>query len=139
MGGRSVSELRRQGENLVFRGDVSLRNNGGFASVRFALQHEFSQSDEVVLKIKGDGKRYELRFRVPGQWQAVSYAQSFETVKDEWIEVKLLEQDFNAVWRGYAVRDAPALQLEDAAELSIFIADKQVGDFQIELESIRFN
>jgi len=60
MGGKSSSDLSRSNEgNAVFTGDISLSNNGGFAS----LHYQFTPKDirgyeRAVIRLKGDGKEY---------------------------------------------------------------------------------
>ena len=65
MGGVSNSTLSLNKENnLVFNGNVSLDNNGGFASVRHSLKKGIlKEIKSFKILIKGDGNIYKLRFR----------------------------------------------------------------------------
>jgi len=60
MGGVSTSTSRvTDAGTLEFAGEVSLENNGGFASVRAGTDSlDLSAYDEWVLRVRGDGKRY---------------------------------------------------------------------------------
>jgi len=62
MGGVSIAELEFSPEGLLtFSGRVSLENNGGFASVRTqSAQIDLSAYKGLLLKVRGDGKRYSL-------------------------------------------------------------------------------
>ena len=68
MGGRSTSKISLTDERTaLFTGFVSLENNGGFASTRAAFQSlDLSAYEGVTLRVKGDGRRYQLRFRQNG-------------------------------------------------------------------------
>jgi monofunctional biosynthetic peptidoglycan transglycosylase len=54
MGGTSKSEFQAENGIAVFRGLVSLENNGGFASVRSALgNHDLSAYAGIALRVWG--------------------------------------------------------------------------------------
>ena len=58
MGGVSTSSFRLTNDVAVFRGEVSLDNNGGFASVRSLLaRHDLAGFDAFVIRVRGDGRR----------------------------------------------------------------------------------
>ena len=67
MGGVSSSRLVVEEPGIaVFSGNVSLENNGGFASVR-SLPRDWgtAAAREFVLRVRGDGKRYRFNVRTP--------------------------------------------------------------------------
>jgi len=82
MGGISTATFDiNTSKNGLFKGEVSLENNGGFASVR----HRFETMDisskgysKVQLRIKGDGKAYQFRIKATAA-QRFSYIGKFET------------------------------------------------------------
>ena len=65
MGGLSQSRFKLDGNGYaIFSGNVSLENNGGFASVRTQIENmDLSDYDGALIRVKGDGKKYNLRFR----------------------------------------------------------------------------
>ena len=65
MGGISKSYLSLNDENnLIFSGNVSLKNNGGFASTRMGLDREsLNGIRSFKIKFRGDGNMYKLRVR----------------------------------------------------------------------------
>jgi hypothetical protein len=138
MGGISNSQLLSEDDYNRFRGRVSLDNNGGFASVRFLISNPVSDSETVSLRVKGDGQLYQLRFRMAGNWQALAYSVKFQTIADTWQTFDFKVGDFLPVWRGRTVYNAPSLNLANAQQVSIFIADKQQGPFSILLDSLSF-
>ena len=65
MGGKSSGTfyLNKEGKG-VFKGSVSLENNGGFSSVKYQFKEiKIKQYSKIVLKIKGDGKTYQFRLK----------------------------------------------------------------------------
>lgn len=136
MGGVSRSTLSKEADYLRFNGNVSLANNGGFASVRFLLGEPLESNDRVQLRVKGDGQMYQLRFRMSGNWQAVAYSTRFQTIAGTWQTFDFLVEDFEPVWRSRKINNAPPLDLNAAQQLEVFISDKQQGDFELMLDTI---
>ena len=139
MGGVSSSSMKQIKDAVLFSGVVSLENNGGFASVRSrTLRPPDNLKDYSALRIrvKGDGKTYIFSlqtFTAP----RLNYWQRFETTKDEWIEVVLPLSKFEPVFRGFTPRNAPALDTRAIASYGIYITDKQVGRFALEIAWIK--
>lgn len=138
MGGISQSRIEPAENVHRFTGSVSLENNGGFASVRYLVARALPNTDRIQLRIKGDGKLYQLRFRMSGQYRAVAYSVNFQTLADEWQTFTFLTDDFKPVWRGRTVVGAPELDLNAVQIMSIFVSDKQTGPFAIELDQVAF-
>lgn len=138
MGGRSSgrSELR-DGENMAFLGNLSLENNGGFASVRaYVAGLNLKSSESIVLKVKGDGRTYNFNIYTQANLGGYSYRQSFNTKRDEWIEVELPVSGFSATWRG---RKFPNQKFDPAQAkgMGILLGDKKAGPFSLEIEWIK--
>ena len=84
MGGVSTSRIS-VGENntLLFTGNVSLENNGGFASLRSPINdYDFSNYEGFLIKVKGDGKAYSLSFRQTKYFTGYNYNLRFETEEE---------------------------------------------------------
>ena len=134
MGGVSQSRFRRGAEGVIIEGNVSLENNGGFASVRSAAAFGVG-TVALELKIKGDGKRYKFILRTDAAPRSPMYQADF-VAAEGWHTYQFVLSDFRASFRGRAV-DAPDLVFADAKELGILIADKQAGSFRLQLQAIR--
>ena len=65
MGGVSSSQLEFDDSgNILFSGKISLKNNGGFASMRCNLStFNYSSKKAINIRLKGDGKMYQLRIK----------------------------------------------------------------------------
>jgi len=138
MGGVSSSTWEPGDGIAVFKGQVSLENNGGFASARSRpFDTDLSGHDRVRLRVKGDGKRYEFRIRTSESSRAPSYRAGFLTKPGEWIEVELRFEDFIAGWRGRTFPDYPPLDAGEVTSVGLLIADKQEGPFRLEVDWIR--
>lgn len=100
MGGRSSGsfELSPEG-HAIFSGDISLENNGGFSSVRYRFNGaEVNPNTTVRIRLKGDGKTYQLR--VKHDLRAYySYQADFETSGD-WQSVEIQLKEMFPEFRG---------------------------------------
>jgi monofunctional biosynthetic peptidoglycan transglycosylase len=145
MGGVSSSRVERHGDTLRFTGEVSLENNGGFASMRRPFDAAAFGSDAagLVLQVRGDGNRYRLRVytRDPGrggeQWFA--YHAVFDTRLGEVTRAELRWPQFAASFRGRAVPDAPPIRFGDVIGIGVMItkADHLQGRGLFALDLLR--
>lgn len=134
MGGVSQSRVRHEPEGMVFEGEVSLRNNGGFASTRSPAAFAVG-TQRLQLTVRGDGQRYKLVLRTEASTRAPLYQCDFIATPD-WQTLHFVPADFRASFRGQAV-DAPPLVFADVKELGILIADKQAGTFRMQVKAIQ--
>ncbi|RME95355.1 MAG: CIA30 family protein [Verrucomicrobia bacterium] len=138
MGGVSTSQFLWKEGVAVFKGTVSLENNGGFASVRTQPgEHDLTGTDAFVIRVRGDGRRYKFTVRTEGRYNAALYQASFETRQGEWQEIKLPFSQFTPTWRGRILRDVPPLDPAKVNSVGFLIADKQAGPFRLEIGWIR--
>lgn len=135
MGGISTSSiiLNDVGHGQ-FSGHVSLANNGGFASVQLNTRIKVeSEKKYIVLRIKGDGKRYE--FRLKGEIsQSESYVNQFAT-SGKWETIKLNINEFYPSYRGRKL-SIPNFNFENIEQLSFLISNKQEEDFELLIDWI---
>ena len=90
MGGVSEGQYTFTGDNtLLFRGNLSLDNNGGFASVRTRTADlDLAGYDAVAIRAKGDGRTYNFDLRTASPRMASAYRQSFDTRDGEWLDIR---------------------------------------------------
>jgi hypothetical protein len=140
MGGVSESKFEIDSDGTaVFSGTVSSDNNGGFASARASLKDEYKDYKEVIIRVKGDGNIYSLRFRTDTNFDGISYQAKFKTDAGEWIEHKIPLSDFKPTFRGNTLSNKPKLESKDVKQIGILIADKQFGEFELVIDWIHFN
>lgn len=139
MGGVSEGKFKiTDRKTMEFFGTLSLENNGGFASVRTrAKKLGLEKGDTLVAKVKGDGREYSLNLYLNKPLIAFSYRATVQTKKDEWIEVKVPLDKFEATSFGRVVKDAGAVKPEEVNALGFMLSDKKAGAFKMEVEWIK--
>ena len=133
MGGVSKSSLREDPHGMFFEGQVSLENNGGFASMRSSVR--FPQGTQLIeLIAKGDGKRYKLVLRTELA-PRVTYVADFIALPT-WQTYRFNLSQFKSTFRGRDV-NAPALSFFDVIDFGILISNNQAGSFAIQLKTLK--
>jgi monofunctional biosynthetic peptidoglycan transglycosylase len=137
MGGVSTGGMSAGDGYATFRGTVSFENNGGFSSVRSpAVVLDLSMFEGLVLRVRGDGKRYGFRLKTDTSFDGVSYQFQIEPPAGEWTEVSAPFTDFVPVYRGRVVRNHPPLDPSRIATFGLIIS-RQEGPFRIDIESVK--
>jgi monofunctional biosynthetic peptidoglycan transglycosylase len=141
MGGRSSADLYTlKDEPDVFRflGQLSLENNGGFASVRavFPSKH-FAAAEHICIRVRGDGRRYQLRLRGGRSYDGVAFATSFETEENKWLDYRFAIKDFVPTWRGRQLSGIRDIRPHEVRQVTFMLADKKPGEFQLDFSVIR--
>lgn len=135
MGGRSTGELVRQQDTLVFTGETSLENNGGFSSIRAPVTAgALAGYDALRIRVKGDGRTWILGARGRSGNGADSYWSRFETRPDEWLTVTVPIAGMVRQYFGTPVRGR--LQPAAVRGVEFYIYDKQAGPFRLEVDTI---
>ena len=139
MGGVSEGNVRMtKDKTLEFFGNLSLENNGGFASTRTrAGKLDLSQYEALVFKVRGDGRPYFFNIHVPTQQIAFSYRAKFATEKDKWQEVRIPLKDFKATSFSREVSDAAPLDSKNVESIGFLLAGKKAGPFKLEVAWIK--
>jgi hypothetical protein len=139
MGGRSASSMEMTPEGTaIFKGILSLANNGGFASTRALLdQTDWTGFAGLRVRVRGDGRRYQLRLRTDQGFDGVAYRAEFDTSRGEWTEVFLPFSEFQPSFRGRVPRNAGPLDLRSIRQVGFLIGDKVEGPFELEIAWIR--
>jgi NADH dehydrogenase [ubiquinone] 1 alpha subcomplex assembly factor 1 len=135
MGGvsKSTIKLTDSGQGQ-FSGNVSLANNGGFASIQLNKTINIAKENKYIfLRLKGDGKNYE--FRLKGKLsQYESYVHQFSTT-GEWETIKLELSAFYPQIRGRQL-DIPNFNFSNIEQLSFLIANKKEENFSLLIDWI---
>jgi NADH dehydrogenase [ubiquinone] 1 alpha subcomplex assembly factor 1 len=136
MGGLSSSRAEASADGLVFTGDLSLEQNGGFASIRTRPRdYDLAGTRALVLRVRGDGKVYKLGLRTDDAFDGVQYQARFHTRAEAWEDVRLPIADFEPRFRGRPV-PAPPLDPARIRTFGLLIADRQAGAFRLVLASL---
>lgn len=138
MGGISQSQVANtQSDTWLFSGNVSLENNGGFASARTMTDTiDISPYTTARLELKGDGNRYGFNLRSQNM-RRLSYRAYFTTTGD-WQTIEIPLDDLQPTSFGETVPEAPPLDRTQVEMVGFIIADAQEGAFALEIRSIQF-
>ncbi len=136
MGGVSQGRfsLNKEGHG-EFSGTVSLENNGGFSSVRYRSKTlDVSSFSRISLRVRGDGKRYQLRVKTNSQ-DRHSYVSYFST-SGEWQTLEIPFDELYPTFRGnrLGMPNYPGEQME---EVGFLIGNKKAESFQLEIDWLR--
>ncbi|HWS76691.1 MAG TPA: CIA30 family protein [Quisquiliibacterium sp.] len=134
MGGVSSSRLRFVDGALRFEGEVSLENNGGFASFRGPVRVPTGAAG-LLVTLRGDGQRYKLTLKLDDSNATAQYQARF-TAPREWTTLRFSPEDFTASFRGRPVA-APTIDFSEVRTVGVLISDGQAGSFGIELRAVR--
>lgn len=139
MGSLSTSAFRVTTNSMaLFTGRVSLENNGSFASVRSVpAQHDLGGCDSLMVRVRGDGRRYKFTVRMDGSLDGANYQCAFDTGKDQWGGHRFALTQFAASFRGHVLTDAPPLDPMRVGSVGFMISDKQAGAFRLEIAWIK--
>jgi NADH dehydrogenase [ubiquinone] 1 alpha subcomplex assembly factor 1 len=135
MGGRSRGNFKINDDGYgEFYGTVSLENNGGFSSLR----HLTSAMDvigfkEVVIRVKGDGKKYQFRIKDKVS-NSYSFIASFET-NGAWQTIKIQLSEMYPAFRGRTL-SIGNFSSESIEEIAFLIGNKRAENFKLEIDKI---
>lgn len=140
MGGLSKGKVEITSEGTMrFSGNLSLKNNGGFSTVRSNdVRLNLSNDLGLLLRVRGDGRTYEARLASDARHRGmeVSFMGEFKTTKGEWTQVKVPFDSFKGSFRGMDLPDK-VLDPSQIQRIGILLADKQEGPFELEVDWIR--
>lgn len=123
---------------LKFFGSISLENSGGFASIRSRRDDvDLSSFDGLLIRVRADGKRYDLNLKTDVRIIAGSYRAKFDTNVNLWQEIYIPFGDFVPTSFGRVRKDLPPLDPSKIRSFGFLISDKQVGPFSLEVEWIK--
>jgi NADH dehydrogenase [ubiquinone] 1 alpha subcomplex assembly factor 1 len=138
MGGLSQGYIEFVSEKVIFRGNISLENNGGFSSVFHDVKALGEGLHKVNLNMQGDGQRYQIRLIANNNGKRVYYYHEFNTLQNKRQNLSFMLSDFQATFRGKKITDAPVLKSQLIEEVGFLLTKKQAGEFLISLFSISF-
>ena len=89
------------------------------------------------MRVRGDGREYQLRIRTEDGFNGVAYRWNFTTRADEWMTIEAPYREFVPTFRGRIVRGVPPIDPDSIRHLGFLIADKQERRFRLEVDWIR--
>lgn len=141
MGGISNSNIVLTDNSVIFKGNTSLKNNGGFASIRSPLkQIDLSQFKSVKIKFRSDSDReFALRLGLYEVYYKPNYKYFFKPSIQGWETIEFNLSDFKEYTLGKLTNDTISMRLLDKVlRIAVIVADKKEGPFEIEIDYIEF-
>ncbi len=141
MGGLSKGNAEIIEEGMLFNGDISLKNNGGFSSIYCRANFDLFDFSGIQLKVLGDGRTYQLRLEsdaLYSQGRPVSFTSEFKTKKNEWLEVFLPFNELSQTWRGRQL-SGYTFNPQNIRRIGVLLADKKPGEFSLKIAFIAAN
>ncbi len=135
MGGRSTGEVSEENGSLVFTGDTSLANNGGFSSIRASVPAgSIAGYDALRIRVRGDGRTWILGASGGTGNRGDSYWRRFDTDGAIWQTVTVPIREMTRVFFGRPLNGK--LQPAALRGVEFYIYDKKAGPFRLEVDRI---
>lgn len=140
MGGRSDGTVTETAESIIFKGAISLENNGGFASYRSPYKsYDLSPFKEVHIRYKSTGQNFAFTLANYRRFYEPNFKASLPVTNGEWKEVVLLLASFKKYRLGNLLSGNPSSEeLANVIRLGLISNDKKASDFRMEIDYIRF-
>ena len=135
MGGRSSGALVLDEDGHgIFYGYISLRNNGGFSSIRCDIKKmDIREYNYLILKIKGDNKKYQFRVK-SSYYDRHSYVKEF-FAPDAWSEIEIPLESMRPQFRGMRL-NMNKFSGDSIVQFGILVGNKVEEDFMLMIDSI---
>ena len=136
MGGLSKgASYETEASNRMFSGTISLKNNGGFSSIRSSGgNYDLSEYSGMEIPVRGDGRKYFLTSRSGGS-SRLAFWSPVQPKAGEWETIKVPFKSFYATSFGRTIRGK--LNTKTINSFGFMLYDKKEGIFSLEIKSIR--
>lgn len=141
MGGLSESKARLESDAVLFSGNVSLKNNGGFVSLRGPMSsYDLSNYTYCEIRFKSDSKRvYEVLLERETPFYLPKFRMKFTGKTDDWETITIPLQSFEVSRMGDTIQKGIDVNyLQKIQRIGFILADKQEGGFQLWIDYLKF-
>ena len=136
MGGLSTGNVSIRNGSMIFAGATSLKNNGGFSSIRASMDpNDMDVFDAIQLRVRGDGRTWIFGTRGSNSMGASSYWTSFKTEKNEWLNVTIPISEMEQHSFGNLL--SGKINPDEIKGVEFYMYDKKEGPFKLEVDSIK--
>lgn len=140
MGGLSKGRTEVTKKGVLFTGEISLRNNGGFASFRSRYSsYDLSEYKQLEIRLKSKGISFAFTLETNRYFYQPNFKQHITTESEDWETITLDLDSFKAYRLGRPL--GYKLSQENKAKIIRmgFISDeKREGTFELEIDYIKF-
>lgn len=141
MGGMSQSQAKLDQDALLFTGVVSLRNKGGFVSLRGPLSdYDLSAYHFCEIRYKSDtDRKFEILIEKDTPFYLPKFRAKFGAKTQDWVTLTIPLKDLEISRMGATISQGiDPNQLKDIQRIGFILADKQEGSFQLWIDYLKF-
>ena len=140
MGGLSYGQARLMEDKVLFQGEISLDNNGGFSSLRSPYgRFDLSQYKTVTIRLKTQGQGFALQLYRSRVWYEPYLRHAIQAEEGEWTTVTIPLADFENTRVGRTNGQTARQEwLANTIQLSFINTGKKAGPFILEVDYIEF-
>jgi hypothetical protein len=141
MGGRSEALVEYVNTAVILKGNVSLKNRGGFVSIKSGWGiRNLSSFKTVKITFRSSRQKYAFTFESSYRWYEPAYKHAFSASEvNTWETVTLNINDFTEEKIGNPTGNKVNKSiLENILRIGISTDEKREGPFQLEIASIEF-
>jgi NADH dehydrogenase [ubiquinone] 1 alpha subcomplex assembly factor 1 len=141
MGGLSQSKATLEGDAVLFAGNVSLKNNGGFVSLRSELgNYDLSSYQYCEIRFKSDtDRKFELLIEKDTPFYLPKFRVKFAAKSKDGETFTIPLKDLEISKMGNTLQQGidPKV-LKGIQRIGFILADKQEGSFQLWIDYLKF-
>jgi hypothetical protein len=140
MGGVSKGYAFLSDSSVIFKGDVSLENNGGFASLRSPYSDiGFARFSTVEIKYRSSGLPFSITFSKSRRYWIPNYKYILPENGDEWKTETFKLAELKEYRLGnFTGNNINQNTLKNLIGISFFNEGKQEGKFTLEIDYLKF-
>ncbi|MEL7533357.1 MAG: CIA30 family protein [Bacteroidota bacterium] len=140
MGGLSQAQARLTGNSVLYRGEISLDNNGGFSSFRSPYaRFDFSDFETVTIRFKSQGPTFGFTLETSSYFYQPYYKAVLQSESKDWQTLTVKLTDFKQYQLGRPSGERlAAAYLSKIIRIGFINHDKVAKPFELEIDYILF-
>ncbi|OJJ20789.1 hypothetical protein BKI52_09400 [marine bacterium AO1-C] len=140
MGGLSQGEVAFTNNSVIFKGRVSLENNGGFSSFRSPYGSiDLSKFTSVKMRVRTNGSKFGFTLSTDTRFYIPNYKKVFSTEAGQWKTFTFQLRDFDQYRIGRATGNKiPEEYLSKIIRMGFITNFKAEKDFSLEIDYLEF-
>ncbi len=140
MGGLSEGTLKNTSNSIIFLGNVSLKNNGGFASIRSAYdRYKMSKFNQVEIRYRSKDYDFAMTLELYQQFYRPYYKYNLPDTQNKWVVRQINLDEFKAFslgrYLGYELKEE---NKNNIIRMGFISNEKRAGAYMIEIDYINF-
>lgn len=142
MGGLSTSGITENKNSILFKGETSLDNNGGFASMRTLIEKDsLKDCTTMTIRFKSSStdRTFGLSLKTSQRYYIPYHKFTFSPKTNDWEELKVNITEFKHYRISEIIgENMPLDVLSEVFNIALIVSDTKAGPFDIEIDFIKF-